>query len=300
MIVDTHVHVACADTARFPPRPTGVGSDWWIGGSGDAETVLGDVRDGGVDHVVVVQAVGAYGHDPSCAAAAVDGAGGWARLVPSVDLSGSDPSAQLDALVQLPSVVGVRLFGVADGAPWLDDGRADEVWCRAGELGLALVATLFSDRLAALGRVIDRNPQVAVVLDHCGFPDLAGPAGEASLFALAGARPLRLKVTTHVLAAWSTEGRLESTLERLVDAFGPRRLCWGSDHPQHQGLSYREKLALAERATARSPTSTAAPSSPPPRWSSAGASTSRAPAPTMTEEAPDDRVPSIPRGNMRA
>jgi predicted TIM-barrel fold metal-dependent hydrolase len=248
VLVDTHVHVACADTNRFPRRPTGVGSDWWSDASGTAEAVLGDVRRAGVDSVVVVQAVGAYGHDPDCAATAVDAAGDWARFVPSLDLSSADPGTRLRELSRLPSTVGVRLFGVADGAPWLDDGRAGEVWCAAAEHGLVLVPTIFSDRLDTLGEVIARHPEVPVALDHCAFPDLGGAAGEAALFALAGLAALRLKVTTHVLSAWDAEARLEATVERLADAFGAGRLCWGSDHPQHQGLSYGEKLALAERA----------------------------------------------------
>jgi predicted TIM-barrel fold metal-dependent hydrolase len=226
-----------------------VGSDWWTGESGTAPAVLEEARRAGVDRVVVVQAVGAYGHDPACAAAAVDGAGPWARLVPSIDIAAPGAVGRIDELAGLPGAAGVRLFGVADGAPWLDDGRADEVWCRAAELGLVLVPTIFSDRLAALGRVIDRHPRAAVALDHCGFPDLAGADGAAALFDLAGAGALRLKVTTHVLAAWAAAGRLESTVERLADAFGAGRLCWGSDHPQHQGLTYAEKLALAGRAT---------------------------------------------------
>ena len=47
-------------------------------------------------------------------------------------------------------------------------------------------------------------PGVPVVLDHCGFPDLAGgppfPAAQP-LFALAGPPRLHLKVTSHVLEA---------------------------------------------------------------------------------------------------
>jgi predicted TIM-barrel fold metal-dependent hydrolase len=248
VLVDTHVHVACADAARFPRRPTGVGSDWWGDASGRADAVLGEVRRAGVDGVVVVQAVGAYGHDPACASDAVAAAGAWARLVPSIDLTSSDPAARLVEVARLPSTVGVRLFGVADGAPWLDDGRADEVWCAAAERGVVLVPTIFSDRLDALHAVIERHPDVAVALDHCAFPDLAGAPGEAALLALAGADAVRLKVTTHVLAAWDAEGRLEPTVQRLAEEFGAGRMCWGSDHPQHQGLTYGEKLALAERA----------------------------------------------------
>ena len=243
--IDTHVHVACPDIDRFPRRPTGVGSEWWNGPDGDAGNVLAAARDSGAAGVVVVQAVGAYGYDSSCAASVVASAGGFATLVTAVDFTGADFASRL-----APGA-GWRLFGVADGAPWLDDGRADLVWDQARALGVVVVPTIFTERLAALRAVVERHPDVAVALDHCAFPDMGGDDGERALFALADLGAVRLKVTTHVLAAWQHENRLDEMFERLVTAFGTERMCWGSDHPQHQGLTYQGKLDLARHAARR-------------------------------------------------
>ena len=52
--------------------------------------------------------------------------------------------------------------------------------------------------------MLSRHPDVPVVLDHCGFPDLRdGPpfAGLAPVLALADHPGLHLKVTSHVLEA---------------------------------------------------------------------------------------------------
>jgi len=240
--IDTHVHVACADANRFPRQPTGVGSTWWNEPEGDGANVLAAARDAGAAGVVVVQAVGAYGYDSSCASSVVATASGFATLVTAVDFAARDVAATL------APCAGWRLFGVADGAPWLDDDRADVVWERADALGVVIVPTIFTARLDSLRAVVERYPGVAVALDHCAFPDMGGDDGERALFALADLAAIRLKVTTHVLAAWHHASRLDEMFERLVAAFGTDRMCWGSDHPQHQGLTYQGKLDLARHA----------------------------------------------------
>jgi predicted TIM-barrel fold metal-dependent hydrolase len=244
-IVDTHVHVACADTAVYPRRPTGVGSTWWTEPNGRAEAVFADARGAGVGHAVVVQAVGAYGYDCECAADSAASSMGFASLVTAIDMSSSMSTGPRD----IRTVVGWRLFGVADGAPWLDDGRADSIWQLAAAQDVVLVATIFSDRIGALQAVVARHPGVVVALDHCAFPDMARD-GERGLLTLADDPDIVLKVSSHVLAAWHRAGTLTQSFDRLVAAFGVQRMCWGSDHPQHQGLSYAQKLALAHTAAA--------------------------------------------------
>ena len=248
-LIDTHVHVASADTSRFPRRPTGVGSEWWAEPSGAADAVVAEAARNGAERIVVVQAVGAYGYDASCAASVVAQSGGRALFVPALDMGAPDLAAECDALDALTHVAGLRLFGVSDGAPWLIDGRADAVWRLAGERGVPLVVTIFTDRLDALRAVVMRAPAVPVVVDHCAFPDMAGD-DERALFTLADLASVHLKVTTLVLAGWEAQGRAAGMIDRLVAAFGADRLCWGSDHPQHQGLTYSQKLMLARRVTA--------------------------------------------------
>ena len=67
----------------------------------------------------------------------------------------------------------------------------------------------------------------------------------AQLLGLAELDRLHLKVTSHDL---DTAEDPTPFLEALVDAFGPERVCWGSDHPQHQTKTHPESLALARHA----------------------------------------------------
>ncbi len=215
--------------------------------------MLRTAKDAGAANVVVVQAVGAYGHDCACASDVVESSAGYALLVASIDMTAVDLSAVDLSAVDLQTsrrpCVGWRLFGVADGAPWLDDERADLVWSRAAELDAVIVPTIFTDRLDSLAAVAARHPAVRVALDHCAFPDIGGASAEHTLLRTAETSSIRLKVTTHVLDAWLRQGRLDQAFADLVDAFGTDRMCWGSDHPQHQGSTYAEKLALARHAT---------------------------------------------------
>lgn len=255
-MIDAHVHVVCRDEHRYPLAPTGAGSDWWRT-TGDAADLVAALDGSGVEHAVVVQAIGVYGYDCRCAAATVAAGGGRFAFVAAVDMDGPDPAAALADLVAEAlaagadgqasgAVVGVRAFGVgAAGTAWLADGRGDALWEAAGELGIVVVPTIFTDRLAQLRALIERHPSTTVALDHCAFPDMAPPERRDDLYDLADLPSLHLKVTSHNLHAADDPAAL---LDRLAEAFGAHRLAWGSDFPQHQTLTYPEMVGLARVA----------------------------------------------------
>lgn len=259
MIVDSHTHIASSDRERYPVRPTGVGSTWWSPGVHDADRLVAGMERAGVDRAVVVQAVGAYGYDCTYAIDAVAAHPGRLALVGAVDMEDADPARRLGELVEAAdgagtTLRGARLFGVTGTPPgWLTDGRAEAVWAAAAELGCMLVPTLFAADLCHLRRLIEGRPSVPVALDHCGFPDLTGGppyVGAAPLHALTDLGPLSLKVSSHLLldAVGSGSGDPAELVDHLAGAFGATRLCWGSDYPQTQELSYPEMVALGQRA----------------------------------------------------
>lgn len=255
-VVDTHTHVACADRTVHPLRPTTTGtvSEWWREGA-DIGDLLADMDATGVERAVVVQAVGAYGYDCSCAAASVARNPDRAALVIAVDMGADDPAAELRALVDAPpsgaSIAGVRLFGVGSvDASWLTDGRGAAVWSVAAEHDLVVVPCVLADRFADVRALVESTPAARVAVDHCGFPDLCAGDVWANTALLAGLTQVHLKVTSYVLeAAEAIDGDAAPTVERLVDMVGADRLCWGSDHPQDRRHDYTGKVALAHRST---------------------------------------------------
>jgi predicted TIM-barrel fold metal-dependent hydrolase len=245
-LIDAHLHVACADTARYPRQPSGMGRVWWTA-HGDADEVLQTLSANGIDRAVIVQAAGLYRHDCRCAldVAATDPV--RYAVVGEIDPRTADPAADV-ARLAAAGARGVRVFGGAGDAPWLTDGRGRDIWAAAATTGLVVVPTFHAHLLAAVGQRCADEPAAVVALDHCAFVNLyGGPDAEAALRALAEVPSVHLKVSTHNLAgddaaAW---------LCNLAGVFGADRLCWGSDFPQVKVDRYEETLAVAHRGTAQ-------------------------------------------------
>jgi L-fuconolactonase len=87
--------------------------------------------------------------------------------------------------------------------------------------------------------LMDRFPDVPVILDHLAHPDLtAGPPYDtaAPAFALARYPQLFVKLTPVVLRrARDGKATVESFLPLLFDAFGADRIAWGSNYPASPG-----------------------------------------------------------------
>lgn len=255
MIVDTHVHVVARDEARYPLRPSGVGSQWFREHPVTVEDFLATAAAAGVDRAVLVQAHGAYGADNAYVLDALRVAP--ERFVGVVIVDPVPPGApsRLRELAAAPGCHGVRLFGIGPEPPvWFDGDTGVALWDAAVDLGLRIVVTLLAPDLPRLVSLLDRHPGVPVVLDHCGFPDVAGGppfVRAAPLFALARHPGLHLKITSHVLeGAGPDAGEL---VERLASGFGAERLVWGSDYPQTHDRPYRELVALGREACAGLP-----------------------------------------------
>jgi L-fuconolactonase len=253
VIVDTHVHVIARDESRYPLRPSGVGSQWFREHPVDVEEYAAIASAAGVERAVLVQAFGAYGSDNDYVVDAAAGTPDRFVSVGIVDPEDPHASATLRALASRPGFSGIRLFAIGATAPtWFDDPATDALWTVARELDLRVVATVLAPELPRLRRRLEQFRGQPVVLDHCGFPDLRGGPpylDAAGLFALAEFEHLSLKVTSHVLEAAAADAA--ELMNMLVNAFGARRLVWGSDYPQTHDRSYAELVELGRSACAR-------------------------------------------------
>jgi predicted TIM-barrel fold metal-dependent hydrolase len=256
VIVDTHTHVIARDEARYPLRPTGVGSSWYRDAPCTAEELAALGDDAGVDAAVLVQGFGAYGYDNSYVLDAADA--NAPRYVSVAIVDAEDPGSPdlVRELARRPRFTGIRLFSIGpfdDPQPtWLDHPGTAPLWDVCAELGLRVVVACLPEHLARLRRALERFPEPPVVLDHAGFPDLAsGPPypGLGELSALARDHPnLRCKVTSHLLEAAAAHGPPSDLVDRLLLAFGADRLLWGSDWPQTHDCPYAGLVQLAHDA----------------------------------------------------
>jgi predicted TIM-barrel fold metal-dependent hydrolase len=134
-----------------------------------------------------------------------------------------------------PGMLGVRLtFHRDSDRPWLTDGTADWFWPEA-QFHDVPVMVHAPERLAEVGEIAARYPELRIIVDHMGFAraTIDGETGAAAQRMSALARYPNVYVKVSALPAFSTEPypfkNLNEPIRRVIDAFGPRRAFWGSD-----------------------------------------------------------------------
>jgi hypothetical protein len=115
----------------------------------------------------------------------------------------------------------------------LDDPRSFPAWRCAVDAGIPICVQLRAPGLPQLETLLKEFPSARIVLDHMARP---APDDAASLFALARHPNLFLKFTTHNVRDAAKAGISPRTfLSQVVDAFGARRIAWGSNYPASEG-----------------------------------------------------------------
>lgn len=238
-IVDAHCHVIAEDLERYPRAPLGGKQSAWAESRPVTAPELAARMDAaGIGSAVLVQATTAYGYDNSYV---VDSSRDDPRFaaVGTVDPLRPDAAARLARAVAEGGLSGVRLFTQGSTVPtqgeWFAAEETYPFWREAGELGVPVCLQL---RLGAateqLEDVLDRFPEVTVLLDHIGYPAIADSPGQAGaeVARLARHPRLHLKLTHRNLEPLHAAGAAAAGfLEPVVGAFGAGRIAWGSNCP---------------------------------------------------------------------
>lgn len=252
-IIDIHPHIISDDEMRYPPSPLfGKRSDWSQERPCTAESLITAMDEAGVAKAAVVHSSTTYGFDNSYV---VDGCNRYKdRLVAvgSVDMLADDVPATIKAWAR-QGLAGLRIFtggSTKDFDPSeLDDARSFKAWEMLAELGLPMCIQTGPIGLPQVAMLARRFPSVNIILDHLGRPDvLDGPpyANAASLFALSELPNIYLKLTPRIFGdVKKGAASAETFFPRVVEAFGARRLAWGSNFPTSPG-SLAEILATAK------------------------------------------------------
>jgi L-fuconolactonase len=161
----------------------------------------------------------------------VAGVVGWAPF------DAPDAAELIAALAADRRLVGLR--------PMVQDS-ADDDWLLRHDLGPAFDATIahglvfdalvLPRHLPRLARVLERHPELPVVVDHGAKPRIRD--GEIDLWrsdlARIAAHPqatCKLSGLVTEAAADSGAATLQPYIDTLLELFGPQRLLWGSDWP---------------------------------------------------------------------
>ena len=195
----------------------------------------------GVQATVVVQTVTEPGETPELLALAAAG-GLVAGVVGWTDLTAADVAGQLAQLAGRPG--GARLAGIRH--PLLtepDPGFLDRPDVRRGLSAVAAAGLCFDivarpGQLPAAVRAAAAVPELTVVLDHLGNPDVRQPPAATWTAAVRqlAALPSTAAKLSGMLGVPSPAGgaplaHLRPYLELALECFGPDRLMFGSDWP---------------------------------------------------------------------
>jgi L-fuconolactonase len=256
-VIDIHTHVIAADTGRYPLAPLGgEQSGWSRERPASFEQMIAAMDEAGIARSALVQASTCYGHDNAYVAAAVAAHPERFTGVFSVDVCASDAAERMRHWMDR-GLTGLRVFIAGHTASAkdarLDDPRSFPAWESAGAADLPVCVQLRAAGLPQLEAMLERFPKVRVVLDHMARPEIdagAPYAAAAGLFGLARFPNLYLKLSTHNVRE-SRQGKAtpESFFRKVVDAFGARRIAWGSNFPASKG-TLAEILAEARAALA--------------------------------------------------
>lgn len=168
-----------------------------------------------------------------------------------------DPDRFMRGLRKQPGLLGIRLLPGIDYAAGrnlelLTEGAWDPVLAAAQSHGVPVVFFV-PLQLRRLRPIAERFPDLRIVVDHCGMPapPTCPPADDLlatlpELLALAEYPNVAVKLTgLPVLAPGSYPfPGIWPALQRLVDAFGPERLLWGSDVHRVTGRVWEPPLRV--------------------------------------------------------
>jgi predicted TIM-barrel fold metal-dependent hydrolase len=134
-----------------------------------------------------------------------------------------------------PGMLGVRVTFLGKDAAWLSDGTADWFWPAAEKAGLPVMFLAFGmvDKFEPIAR---RHPGLNLIIDHLGVNTAIAKEGRTAevighAVALAKYPNVSIKMSNLVNSSLEPYPFRDLTphLQRVFDAFGPRRCHWGTD-----------------------------------------------------------------------
>lgn len=147
-----------------------------------------------------------------------------------------DPAApdHLSYLTEEHGFHGVRLSPAPDASgDWFTGPLMDPLFRRAAQLGVPMLILTRPARLPDLARLLERHPDLDVVVDHMADFTLDRPEELQALLALARYPRVYVKISH----TWSISRQpypwrdTFDAVKRVYQAFGPQRLMWATDWP---------------------------------------------------------------------
>lgn len=156
-------------------------------------------------------------------------------------------------LPESPWLKGLRPMVQGRPSAWLDDPALDRQIAAMTERGLVFDGLVRPKHLPALRRRAIKHPDLAIVIDHAGKPQIShGWIGEwkAQIVQIAAQPNVSCKLSGLLTEALPGQDAIVADVVGwLYEIFGPERLIWGSDWPVvEMAGTYGGWLKLAQAA----------------------------------------------------
>jgi L-fuconolactonase len=247
MIIDAHTHVVSSDKVKHPLDPGARG--WSIEVSNDVEDLIAEMDRAGVECATLVQPNGTYGLDNSYQCDSARQHAPRTVALGILDPAAPDAADKLSYWVNEHDMKGVRLQSQADP----DDSRCDALWRRAEVLGvpISIGGGGRPDRVFQMHNVGARHPNVIFAPDH--FAGWSGAEDKAAMTValeeLATLPNAYLRISSTSLGPYANLTPPDQELfRRVIEAFTPRRVMWGSNFPANRQGGYIAQVQLGQTA----------------------------------------------------
>ncbi|MBI2191129.1 MAG: amidohydrolase [Planctomycetes bacterium] len=232
-IVDSHVHV-------WQERPL--------------PDLLAEMEKAGVQKAIIVGAV--RDRDPGNneqLAECVSSHPGRLAALADIPLKAEDAPARVEWASKELGLHGISHYlSPADSLDWFLDETRKKLWSFVEKRGLAVSLSLFPGQHPMLGRVAEAYPGIRFMLCHIARPDRSeAPPYPVFRQALASARYPGIFVKISGFYAYTERSwdypyhDVHRWVRMVLEAYGPERMCWGSDFsPVLRHSTYRQSLEI--------------------------------------------------------
>lgn len=231
--IDSHVHLWTQDTARYPVAP-GNDISTYEPKEFTPEVLFRYARPSKVSRIVLVH-IGTYGTDLRLVLDAIERYPDAFRIVGMVEPASPTVAEEMEGLLE-KGVTGFRIAAGADDADrWLQAPGYDTMFRTAARTRQAMCPLTHPPGVPEIDRMCGEHPDTTVVIDHMTRIGEQAPINDDhidQLCALARHPNVHVKISRlHALGDGPPHDDLLPMIRRVIDAFGPQRLMWGSDSP---------------------------------------------------------------------
>jgi L-fuconolactonase len=162
-----------------------------------------------------------------------------AGIVGWIDPLSPSLTEEIAALALTGKVKGFRPVSADDNrsVAWMLDARFEPCWNEMERAGMVLEFLVQNpDEVPLVTHFARRHPGMAIVLDHCAKPDIAGGrfqpwAGDIGDLAKLGNVSCKFSGLLNCAGPKAGAAELKPYADHALSSFGPGRLMWASDWP---------------------------------------------------------------------